>query len=235
MAGKSSMKSSRLKKVRSNGRSRLISLAVLVGLCASFFPLPLSWHSATEKDLSAPFPCQDRPCGCKSAEQCWKQCCCFTNSQKLAWAKANHVAAPSYVSVAAAKEQPKSSCNAAGCCSRHGHSEESTGCEHCSETKSHLCRQSSSDCDSVPREPADTAIDQSRTTVVLGVFWHKCQGHSWFWNSLPWGIVVDHCEFTACANYVGEFIGQLTSGRPQLSLQPPVPPPRDSTRVNHHS
>lgn len=42
---------------------------------------------ATGKDGSVPFPCQNRPCGCRSASGCLKKCCCFTPAQKSAWAK----------------------------------------------------------------------------------------------------------------------------------------------------
>jgi len=45
-----------------------------------------------------------RHCGCRSAEQCWRGCCCFTNQQKVAWAKAEGVAPPEYVVAAAQQE-----------------------------------------------------------------------------------------------------------------------------------
>jgi hypothetical protein len=41
------------------------------------------------KDRSRPFPCRDKPCGCVSAEQCFKKCCCHTPAQLLAWARRN--------------------------------------------------------------------------------------------------------------------------------------------------
>jgi hypothetical protein len=46
------------------------------------------------KDKSQPFLCQDRPCGCMSADECLRGCCCFSARERLAWAKANHVDAP---------------------------------------------------------------------------------------------------------------------------------------------
>lgn len=79
---------------------------------------PLSYHSndsRQKKDQSTPFPCQNRPCGCKTAEQCWKKCCCFTNAQKLAWAQKHRVRAPEFVVAAAKTEaQTKRACKA--CC-----------------------------------------------------------------------------------------------------------------------
>ncbi len=37
----------------------------------------------------------DRPCGCGSYDECWAgDCCCFTLSEKLAWARANNITPP---------------------------------------------------------------------------------------------------------------------------------------------
>ncbi len=86
---------------------RLLSLAFLLCVCAMLLPLPFAPlpSNTQEKDQSQPFPCQSRPCGCRSAEQCWKKCCCFNHSQKIAWAKANKVTVPDCVLAAAAKEK----------------------------------------------------------------------------------------------------------------------------------
>lgn len=86
---------------------RLFGLTVSLGICAMLMPLPMAPvpSNSPEKDQSQPFPCQNRPCGCRSAEQCWKKCCCFSNSQKIAWAKANSVKVPDYVVAAAEKEK----------------------------------------------------------------------------------------------------------------------------------
>lgn len=117
----------------------LLSLSVLMGICAMLFPLPIAPlpQDSPEKDSSEPFPCQDRPCGCRSAEQCWKKCCCFDNNQKIAWAKANNVKVPGYVLAAAKKENEHSSsleiCSAPA--PKHFKSSAITTsgcCEHCS-------------------------------------------------------------------------------------------------------
>lgn len=91
----------------------LLSLSVLMGICAMLFPLPIAPlpQNLQEKDSSEPFPCQNRPCGCRSADQCWKKCCCFDNNQKIAWAKANNVKVPDFVLAAAKKETEGSTCS----------------------------------------------------------------------------------------------------------------------------
>ena len=46
-------------------------------------------HNSSAKDGRVPFPCQNRPCGCRSAASCLKRCCCFSATQKSQWAKAH--------------------------------------------------------------------------------------------------------------------------------------------------
>lgn len=228
MAWRKSMRSSRRLKLRQNWQRRLISLAVFVGICATMFPLPIGWQTQTEKDLSSPFPCQHRACGCKSAEQCWKKCCCFSNSQKLAWAEANQVAAPSYVAVAAAKERSDSACQSAVCCTQSGNKK----CAACQTRSRELpvracCR--STECAEVTRNAVQNSSNEvPQTRLILSVFWHKCQGQGWFWNSLPWAIVVEHDELISRSAVAGDFVSPHSLGLPQWFLRPPVPPPRYS-------
>jgi hypothetical protein len=52
--------------------------------------------SASARSRGIPFPCQDHPCGCQSAEQCWRSCCCFTAEERWAWAREHNVEPPAY-------------------------------------------------------------------------------------------------------------------------------------------
>jgi hypothetical protein len=79
----------------------LITWMAIVGyaLLALGLPLPLSGSNVAAdpvasrrvaaKDRSVPFPCMDKPCGCASAEQCFRECCCTTPAERLAWARRN--------------------------------------------------------------------------------------------------------------------------------------------------
>ncbi len=55
------------------------------------------------------FPCEKCGCGCATAEQCWKSCCCFTPQQRLDWAERNGVVPPAGL-VAVATCESKSCC-----------------------------------------------------------------------------------------------------------------------------
>ena len=151
---------------------RLTALVLLVMSVLMIFPIALptatrETNSAAEgKDLSEPFPCQSRACGCRSAKQCWKKCCCFTNAQKLAWAKAHRVQPPAFVAEAARQETRQEVATvrppaekAQACCT-------ATGACHAELT----CKKSSdpSTCKTRKSEP--------KSNYVIGAQALQCQG-----------------------------------------------------------
>jgi hypothetical protein len=42
------------------------------------------------------FPCESAPCGCATAEKCWRLCCCNTPESRLSWCLAEGVVPPYY-------------------------------------------------------------------------------------------------------------------------------------------
>jgi hypothetical protein len=64
----------------------------LLGYLVTVLGVPIPVHRG--KDSRTPFPCQDHACGCMNAEQCWKSCCCFTATERLAWAHEHAVQPP---------------------------------------------------------------------------------------------------------------------------------------------
>lgn len=206
---------SRLRITWRRMRHRLCGLLVLLGVCASLLPIPLASPKPTEKDSSQPFPCQNRPCGCRSAEQCWKKCCCFTNSQKLAWAKTHRVVAPNYVHVAAANESKAVTCQRACCAKKIA----PKSCCH-SGADAPEC---GSDRQTVQHSDATHGID-----YVIGVFADECRGHSSFWNSLPWAVIPGSVAMEVCSETDG-IHAILVCVLPVVSYQPLAPPPRRSS------
>ena len=81
-------------------RPLLTWLAILgYGVLALGLPLPAGMRSQgggaasidmagviASKDRSIPFPCMNSPCGCASADQCFRDCCCTTLAERLAFA-----------------------------------------------------------------------------------------------------------------------------------------------------
>src|SRR5262249_8887111 len=76
------------------GRRVLSSiLLVMYAVTASGLPLPAGFASHKSGET---FPCMDCPCGCTSAEQWWRSCCCHTLAERMDWAHEHGVRPPEY-------------------------------------------------------------------------------------------------------------------------------------------
>ena len=49
------------------------------------------------KQASESFPCAGRGCGCATAEQCWRQCCCTSLENRLGWANQKKIQPPEWI------------------------------------------------------------------------------------------------------------------------------------------
>lgn len=204
-----------------------LTLAAFVGTVVGF-PLPTA---TPEKDRSRPFPCQDRPCGCRSAEQCWRGCCCFTMQQKLAWAKEHGVEPPAFVQAVVRQE-------ALALCQRP----KGDDCQHC--TKSHSPEPCPSETVGERHACSHSAKTRSKNTtchptaataqhrgssgwrMVIGAAAARCQGIALLWSVLggslpPPEVVVWNFDWRLATTLESAPCTYLSS-----RLAPPVPPPR---------
>ena len=101
---------------------QLIRRRLLFRVCswlAMLLYLPVSTGVAVPlpggKDLSRPFPCMYRQCGCNNAEECWRSCCCHTLAERLEWADANDVEPPAFVARSRGQESCEKSQHAQKC------------------------------------------------------------------------------------------------------------------------
>ena len=194
------MSSTRLRKKMLRTAPRLVSLSVLLGMLFSMAPLSVGERSV--KDLSQPFPCQHRACGCRSAAQCWKSCCCFSNSQKLAWARVHQVQPPEFV-VASVEHTPlPEKCDSTGCCHQPLR-----------------VRKSAAD-------PTTAVAAPDQTRYVVALLAHQCQGHYWYWNSLPWTILPAVGLLNRMPQRTSAKLAIFSERLLFAQQQPPVPPPR---------
>ncbi|MEM8946145.1 MAG: hypothetical protein AAGD11_13305 [Planctomycetota bacterium] len=147
-----------------------------VAICAVGVSLPLRVDDGDEFKEQTPFPCMNRPCGCKTAAQCWKQCCCFSHQEKLAWARKHGVTPPDFVVVAAAHQ-------ASSCCQsieNHTRSTEVASC--CAVRPSSTCCVT----DSHVKRPPRRAKTSSTVMLIESL---KCQGISYSLSLLPPTVV----------------------------------------------
>jgi hypothetical protein len=68
------------------------TLLAMYVMTAAGVPLPTG-ISAKSGEM---FPCMGCPCGCNSAEQCWRSCCCHTLAERMDWAHDHGVRPPEY-------------------------------------------------------------------------------------------------------------------------------------------
>lgn len=91
------MRTTRWRSTDSLRRDALVVLT-LVGHLFAMFGYPLFATGRRKSSHGIAYPCQSRPCGCVTAEECWMgDCCCFTIEEKLDWADANGVKPPDHV------------------------------------------------------------------------------------------------------------------------------------------
>ena len=203
----------RLAAFRGRGWRCAVALLLIAGCCAMWFPVRRT--DSPGKDRSQPFPCMDRPCGCATADQCWKRCCCFTNQQKIVWAKRVGAAIPEFVVAAASKEaaaqKEKQVCTIV-----------KPRCPHCRETPTTAVVTAET-------RKADADNDQPKTIrrraarYVLGISALECQGLTTLWQILSSTILPDllRPEIAGCEG--GSFIAAfefLMSGRDRPAPEP---------------
>ncbi len=149
-------------------------------------PLPQS----ELKDTSEPYPCMNCGCGCANADMCWRECCCFSTEQKLAWAKENGVRPPAFLVTQASNRA----------CSRNEMSEKSCSTKQDKEVDTELaqlkpcCRAralaarkaNQSSCCQQPSE----AKKSVRLPGFIAIHALKCRGHSLSVSLLPPSIRV---------------------------------------------
>lgn len=207
---------SRLRKIWKQQKRRLLSLAAIVVICAAQIPWRLPGSPNLKKDASQPFPCQNRPCGCRTAEQCWRKCCCFTNSEKVAWAKAHGVTPPGFVIAAAEIERAEPCAKKTGCCC-------------CAKAKSccgHHANAAISGNESSCPNPTEPNSKSDSAKVILGIAALECQGQFWEWSVLPLLVPPVAISPMHSLDVPGERLSIEIHRLSSRLLEPPEPPPR---------
>lgn len=185
--------------------------ALVLGLTG--FPV---FERLAGKDLSKPFPCMHKACGCRDATSCWKQCCCHTNAQKLAWAKKHGVTPPDFVVAAAAREaKPVANCcqTTKSCCGsvKSCCSPAQPAAKSCCETK-------------VAAEPATKSAVPWNVVVVED--YRQCRGLAPLWLMLGHATDCTVRPLELPAPLAGEWLALSSDRAPRTIAAPDLPPPR---------
>jgi hypothetical protein len=198
---------------------RVCAALVLVCYCASAvgFPVP----TLTDKDRSEPYPCQDHPCGCRTAAECWRQCCCLTPEQRWAWAREQGVQPPPEA------EPPSLGWNsprlrdmdasAHSCCKpRESTSQDAAACKECSPA----------DVDHPAQYPdRSSGPGQRPLGWRSGVAASHCKGTSMLWASAG-AVLLPPCSEWMPDSPQVERLSHPDQSAPAVTTPPADPPPR---------
>jgi hypothetical protein len=190
---------------RSLPRRMFALLAAAAYLTATLgVPLP-AWGA---KDRSQPYPCQDHPCGCQNAEECWRHCGCYTPAERFAWAAAHGIEPPDYAE-RPEPDQEQASAHACPACCHHGAEVDTTPRKSC-------CAGHEDSDDPSP----------SHSHWVAGVAARHCHGLSTLWVAL--GAVVAPPPFFTWAPWwpAAGWLSPPDRTLPGQGSHPPDPPPR---------
>ncbi len=182
----------------------LVWLALTVYLASSAgLPLPTVQTAASQER----FPCQGHGCGCPDAEHCWRQCCCFTHEQKLAWARRNGITPPARL--LAQQAPPKSCCSA-----------QRTTHACCATPAAKSCCQ--------PR-----SVAKSATKVVWqsGLRAQRCRGQATGWLLCEPGVVPPLVKLPSVVPPCVDRLDLMSETAQAIAAVPPVPPPRAAASV----
>ena len=209
-------------------KRRLTCLTLVILFCASVFPILNHSFFNHSKDLSQPFPCQDRACGCRSAAQCWQKCCCFTNSEKVAWARKKKISLPKFVVAAAAAEESSEiedsertsliveSVKGLGPTNRQSQEAKNSLKPEESQARIKKCCFSDSD---------KKKVKSDRKGAIVFIEAMKCRGQGDFFSAIPWTTLP--VPFVSIISPPPGGWERLTSEIPKSAEQePPEPPPR---------
>jgi hypothetical protein len=207
---------------------RLGTGITLVAYFATAVGFPLG--ASPRKIQGQPFPCQDHPCGCRTAEDCWRHCCCYSPEERLAWAESHRVQPPPYA------ERPsthgwhelrlRDRAEACSACSQQvGPKAQRPGSKDCcsGKAKAASCRSCHAPLTKTCSSKEKTG---SRSPTTIGVL--RCQGFSTLW--VHSGTVPPPNQavaWTPSLTPTGWLPGWNAFAQP-IPVAPPDPPPRFS-------
>src|SRR4051812_9955523 len=215
---------------RSFGR-RFVSAILAAMYIATAAGVPLPAGDIAVK-IGESFPCSDHACGCTSAEQCWRSCCCHSLAERIEWAREHKVRPPEFAiaearraSIDVAWLQDPAAPGFAGC-SIGGHLTSCAGEEKKRPAKpgaaGWVAMQCVRRCCAKHHEAKPNGQASSR---IIGWKALNCQGHSANWlSALPTLVSIDRGQSDELP--IVEWMGPAISDAPgRIAFELLLPPP----------
>ena len=204
-------------------RSVVAACLVAYVLVAAGVPMPAISRPTKSGEL---FPCASSGCGCGSAEQCWRGCCCHSLAERLAWANKNGVTPPAFA-LAAAKcaglngtGQPVSMKTVRVSLAAKAVAKTPACCQKKADSS---CCKSSSERSCCSSHKAD-ATKSDESNFVIGFRALACQGQSHNWLAAIPTLISVELELSDQLAFVA-WLGPHSSAVAAGTYAPPTPPP----------
>lgn len=214
---------------RNSCHRRLISAALLAAyiVTAAGIPLPTG---AKPQASDESYPCANCGCGCASADQCWRSCCCHTLAERLAWAREHNVRPPAFA-IADAQRAGLNLAWLAAEAARHSDSPPTTCCDRAVADTRPSCCQAHTAVKGARAERACCARrhDQPRQANtgdhIVGWRALACQGHSMNWLAAVPTLIVGRPEISYQRPLVAWLGPAVSEAAEVLPVIPELPPP----------
>jgi hypothetical protein len=149
----------------------------------------------------------NRPCGCRSAEDCWKSCCCTTKAERIAFVVEHGLEMP-----AALEECDDEPAAQQTCCSTKA---DGATCQSCS----HDSNAPTCEACPLPKKPV-------RNGLVLLSAAMKCKGLTSMLVQFGGAVIPTNAPLPKLAPIAQGFVTLLDDLQAGITLSPPAPPPR---------
>jgi hypothetical protein len=194
---------------------RCVCALLLVAYVITAAGVPISVGSLPQKSGEI-FPCMASSCGCRTADQCWRSCCCHTLAQRLAWARKRRIEPPGFViAQARAAGFDFESLAAAPC-------DDASQCFRSNSQATVAADKASSCCSD--RGTQISSSEQQNDGIVA---WRAlaCRGQSMNWLAAVPNMVFARPEVSheiPLIGWLGPAVSDVADGE---SIDPEVPPP----------
>lgn len=210
---------------------RSLSAALLAAYIVTAVGVPLPLGARPPSDEL--YPCMNCACGCASAEQCWRSCCCHTLAERFAWAREHRVRPPEYAIAQAQlsgldlawlgifKASSPSAPSRATCCN-HSLTTAVPAC--CQKKTASCCDHARSSCSAHDHEHESSKESTSGDHIVA---WRAlaCHGQSMNWLAAVPTLVVSRPELSGDAprvTWLGPAISETAEALPTEVVVPPA-------------
>lgn len=214
-------------------RQRIIACVLLAVYVVTVAGVPLPSVVSSQKSAEL-FPCSSCGCGCATAEQCWRSCCCHTLAERMAWAHEHNVRPPDYAIAEAQnagidlawlgiKPSTIAQAKIPSCCQKAGNAAATKNLPPCCQKRlSAISAVARSCCSSHNHDDHETSHQADHFVAWRAL---ACHGQSLNWLAATPTLAVDRPTFSHDLPLVAWLGPAASESATCVAQRPDLPPP----------